>query len=260
MRFVHNRKSTEMQEDWVRTELWNASSNHLIKEGSSNIVFQMITYLYTPQIVLFLNEILKGRQFIFLYADSLKIKWAANTALPWRSRRRKISVSVLLVLLLPLSTTTARDQNRHLKIHRLISSSQQTSWGRSLPGTVETRAWRCLEAGASNPRKMARYKCREDGGLYLLVRKKDSKFLNCELPGLTHDFHFTKLKLNWQTPGSGNDLHPSLIWYLLIAPVWSVKFSRAPFYDHFSLVWTTNASFKERKCWLQEMFENLSFS
>lgn len=131
-----------MQEDWVRTELWNASSNHLIKEGSSNIVFQMITYLYTPQIVLFLNEILKGGQFIFLYADSLKIKWAASTALPWRSRRRKISVSVLLVLLLPLSTTAARDQNRHLKIHGLVSSSPQPSWGRSLLRHGLGGAWR----------------------------------------------------------------------------------------------------------------------
>lgn len=131
-----------MQEDWVRTELWNASSNHLIKEGSSNILFQMITYLYTPQIVLFLNEILKGGQFIFLYADSLKIKWAASTALPWRSRRRKISVSVLLVLLLPLSTTAARDQNRHLKILGLVSSSQQSSWGRSLLRHGFGGAWR----------------------------------------------------------------------------------------------------------------------
>lgn len=145
-----------MQEDWDRTELWNASSNHLIKEGSSNIVFQMITYLCTPWIVLFLNEILKGRQFIFLYADSLKIKWAASTALPWRSRRRKISVSVLLVLLLPLSTVTARDENRHLKIHRLVSSSQQISWGRSLPGIAGTCVWRCLEAGTSKPREMTR--------------------------------------------------------------------------------------------------------
>lgn len=144
-----------MQEDWVRTELWNASSTHLIKEGSSNIVFQMITYLYTPQIELFLNEILKGRQFIFLYADSLKIKWAASTALPWRSRR-KISVSVLLVLLLPLGTMTAGDQNRHLKTHGLVSPSQQSSWGRSLPGIVETWVWRCLEAGTRKPREMAR--------------------------------------------------------------------------------------------------------
>lgn len=71
-----------MQEDWVRTALWNASSNHLIKEGSSNIVFQMITYLYAPQIVLFLNQILKRRQFVFLYADSPEIKWASSTMLP----------------------------------------------------------------------------------------------------------------------------------------------------------------------------------
>jgi len=102
MRFVHNRKSTEVQEDWVRTELWNASSNHLIKEGCSDIVFQMITYLYTPQIVLFLNRILKRRQFVFQRADSPEAKWAASTALPGRSRKRKYSTSSL-VLLLPSS-------------------------------------------------------------------------------------------------------------------------------------------------------------
>jgi len=102
MRFVHNWKSTEVQEDWVRTELWNASSNHLIKEGCSDIVFQMITYLYTPQIVLFLNRILKRRQFVFQRADSPEAKWAASTALPGRSRKRKYSTSSL-VLLLPSS-------------------------------------------------------------------------------------------------------------------------------------------------------------
>lgn len=71
-----------MQDDWVRTVFWNASSNHLIKEGSSNIVFQTITYLYAPQIVLFLNQILKRRQFVFLHADSPEVKWASSTVLP----------------------------------------------------------------------------------------------------------------------------------------------------------------------------------
>lgn len=218
-----------MQEDWVRTELWNASSNHLIKEGSSNIVFQMITYLYTPQIVLFLNEILKGRQFIFLYADSLKIKWAASTALPWRTRRRKISLSVLLVLLLPLSTMTARDQNRHLKIHRLVSSSQQSSWGRSLPALLGHRFRGARRQAPVSPGRWTGRNVGATGRLCFLVRKKGSKLLNCRLHGVTQGFHFTKLKLNRQDKGSGNDLRPSLIWYLLIAPVWSGKFGRAPF-------------------------------
>lgn len=218
-----------MQEDWVRTELWNASSNHLIKEGSSNIVFQMITYLYTPQIVLFLNEILKGRQFIFLYADSLKIKWAASTALPWRTRRRKISLSVLLVLLLPLSTMTARDQNRHLKIHRLVSSSQQSSWGRSLPALLGHGFGGARRQAPVSPGRWTGRNVGATGRLCLLVRKKGSKLLNCRLHGVTQGFHFTKLKLNRQDTGSGNDLRPSLVWYLLIAPLWSGKFGRAPF-------------------------------
>lgn len=148
-----------MQEDWVRTELWNASSNHLIKEGYSNIVFQMITYLCTPQIVLFLNSALKRRQFVFLHADSLKVKWAASIALPKRRRKRKIPVSVL-VLLLPHSTTSARDQKKCLNLYRLASFFPRSSCGSSLPDGVRTWVWRCLENGAQKPGEMGRKKCR----------------------------------------------------------------------------------------------------
>lgn len=139
----------------------------------------------------------------------------------------KISVSVL-VLLLPLSTMTARDQNRHLKIHTLVSSPQQSSWGRSLPGIVEIWVWRCLEAAPVVP---GRWAGRNVGRTEDCTSWWESSELpNCELLGVTQDFYFTKLKLNWQTLGLGNGLHPSLIWYLLIAPVWSVRFSRAPFF------------------------------
>lgn len=148
-----------MQEDWVRTKLWNASSNHLIKEGRSNIVFQMITYLCTPQIVLFLNSVSKRRQFVFLHADSLKIEWAASIALPKRSRKRKIPVSVLF-LLLPHSNTSARDQKKHLNLHRFASFSPWSSCGSSLPDAVRTWVWKCLETGAQKPGEMDRKKCR----------------------------------------------------------------------------------------------------
>lgn len=172
-----------MQEDWVRTELWNASSNQLIKEGSSNIVFWMITYLYTPQIVLFLNQILKRRQFVFLHADSLKVKWATNTALPKRSRKRKISVSVLLALLLPHGTMSARDQNRHLNLRRLASFSPLSSCGSLSPGAVRTWVWTCLEAGVHKPGEMGGKKCGHlEGFCVPWAPKKCFELLNCGLP------------------------------------------------------------------------------
>lgn len=49
-------------------------------------------------------------------------------------------------------------------------------------------------------------------------------------------FHLTVPKSNWrQNQHSSDEFHPSLLWYLLNALVWSVKF-RAPFYPHFPLV------------------------